>query len=219
MRMTNEALLSARQRAEDLLSRTVSRIELSMAGAADEEPLEQAREGVLVLYSAWSRLWLSDALRQGALVPETAAFGAAALLRRVGDAAREPLTARNIGLSVQAGDGLAARGDAEAVEALLWLLLAARVAAGDRRIALDARAEGGQVRFSVRGEPGTETPAEAEAREALARQLAGVLDAPLGRVGDAVSFRLPQASESLLSAPAWEAVPGISRADLALAGL
>ena len=68
-------------------------------------------------------------------------------------------------------------------------------------------------------EPGTETPAEAEAREALARQLAGVLDAPLGRVGDAVSFRLPQASESLLSAPAWEAVPGISRADLALAGL
>ena len=219
MRMTNDALRSARQQAEDLLSRTVSRIELSMAAAADEEPLELAREGVLTLYNAWSRLWISDALRQGALEPETAVFGVTALLRRVGDAAREALSDRGIGFGVQTGDGLAARGDEEAVEALLWLLLAARVAAGDRRITLDARAEGGQVRFSVRGEPGTETPAEAETREALARQLAAVLDAPLGREGDTVSFRLPQAPEDRLGAPVREAIPGISRAELELAGL
>ena len=100
MRMTNEALLSARRRAEKLLSRTVSRIELSMAAAADEEPLEQAREGVLALYSAWSHLWIADALRQGALVPETAVFGVTALLQGVENAAREALTARGIGLCV-----------------------------------------------------------------------------------------------------------------------
>ena len=219
MRMTNDALRSARQQAEDLLSRTVSRIELSMAAAADEEPLEQAREGVLTLYNAWSRLWISDALRQGALEPETAVFGVTALLRRVGDEAREALSDRGIGFGVQTGNGLAAWGDEEAVETLLWLLLAARVAAGDRRITLDARTEDGRVRFSVRGEPGTGTLAEAETREALARQLAAVLDAPLGREGDTVSFRLPRAPEDRLAAPVREAIPGISRAELELAGL